>query len=258
MSTELQQFDFDGTGVRVLADDQGNPQFVASDVAAILDYSASKDMTRLIDGDEKGGQIVPTLGGPQTMTVITEAGLYHAIMVSRSPKAKPFRRWVTHEVLPSIRKTGGYSSGRELPQSFAEALRALADETEARELEAQRRLALEAKAEADAPKVLFADAVAVSHSSILIGELAKLLRQNGIMTGQNRLFESLRRDGYLIRREGSDYNMPTQRAMEMGLFTVKETAITHSDGHTSVSKTPKVTGKGQQYFINRYMGGVAA
>ncbi|WP_223690070.1 phage regulatory protein/antirepressor Ant [Leifsonia poae] len=135
--------------------------------------------------------------------------------------------------------------GMALPQTRAEALRELASQIEANE-------ALEAKAALDAPKVLFADAVATSKTTVLVGELAKVLRGNGIELGQNRLFERLREDGYLIRRAGSDWNMPTQRAMELGLFEIKETAVTHSDGHVTVNKTPKVTGKGQAYFVNRY------
>lgn len=119
----------------------------------------------------------------------------------------------------------------------------------------QKIKALEEKQEADRPKVLFADSVAASKTSILVGELAKLLKQNGVDMGQNRLFHWLRSNGFLIRRQGTDYNMPTQRAMEMGLFEIKETSITHADGHTSVNKTPKVTGKGQQYFVNAFLGG---
>lgn len=118
----------------------------------------------------------------------------------------------------------------------------------------KRIKALEAKTEADRPKVLFADSVTASKSSILVGEMAKLLKQNGVHTGQNRLFETLREKGFLIKRQGSDYNMPTQKSMEMGLFEIKETVINHSDGHTSVNKTPKVTGKGQQYFVNMFLG----
>ena len=118
----------------------------------------------------------------------------------------------------------------------------------------KRIKALEAKTEADRPKVLFADSVTASKSSILVGEMAKLLKQNGVHTDQNRLFETLREKGFLIKRQGSDYNMPTQKSMEMGLFEIKETVINHSDGHTSVNKTPKVTGKGQQYFVNMFLG----
>jgi len=132
-----------------------------------------------------------------------------------------------------------------LPQTYAEALRELADK-------AEQNAALEAKVQADAPKVLFADSVSTSHTAILVRELATILRGNGVPTGEKRLYEQLRDEGYLIKREGTDYNMPTQKSMELGLFRIKETAITHSDGHVSVSKTPKVTGKGQTYFISRY------
>lgn len=145
-----------------------------------------------------------------------------------------------------------FEMGRQLaavavPQSLPEALRAYAAEVEQRE-------ALEAKVKQDAPKVLFADAVATADTDILVGDLAKILRGNGIPVGANRLFDMLRTDGFLIRRRGTDWNMPTQRSMELGLFRVKETAVTHSDGHVTISKTPKVTGKGQAYFVNRYAG----
>lgn len=242
---------FDGTDVRIVTDEQGEPWFVAADVARILGYREAHDLTRGLDADEKGPQIVRTLGGEQSMTTVTEAGLYSAIMRSRVDAAKPFRRWVTHEVLPAIRKTGSYAVAPSLPQDYATALRALAAEVEA-------KAALEAKVEADAPKVLFADAVATSQTDILVGELAKILRGNGVQVGGTRLFEWLRRDGYLIRRQGTDWNMPTQRSMELGLFRIKETVITHAAGHTSVNKTPKVTGKGQAYFINRYTQSEAA
>lgn len=133
-----------------------------------------------------------------------------------------------------------------LPKDYPSALRALADAEE-------KRLALQAKSEADAPKVLFADAVATAKTSILVGELAKLLKQNGVDIGQNRLFEYLRSHGYLIRRNGTDYNMPTQKAMEQGLFEIKETVVAHADGHTDTKKTPKITGKGQQYFVEHFL-----
>ena len=176
------------------------------------------------------------------MTIINESGLYALVLSSKLPGAKKFRRWVTSEVLPSIRRTGGYR----IPKDYPSALRALAEAEE-------KRMKLEEEHEANRPKVLFADAVSTAHTSILIGELAKLLKQNGVDIGQNRLFSWMREHGFLIRRQGTDYNMPTQRGMDLGLFEIKETVIAHSDGHTSVNKTPKVTGKGQQYFVNVFL-----
>lgn len=248
----VQPFQFDGTDVRVIADGQGEPWFVLADLIRVLGMTSkpSQVAARLAD-DEKGVRLADTLGGRQQVGVVNEAGMWSVIVRSDSAAAEPVRRWVTHEVLPAIRKTGSYAVAPALPQDYATALRALAAEVEAKAV-------LEAKVEADAPKVLFADAVATSQTEILVGELAKILRGNGVQVGGTRLFEWLRRDGYLIRRQGTDWNMPTQRSMELGLFRIKETAITHSDGHTSVSKTPKVTGKGQAYFINRYTQSEAA
>lgn len=186
-----------------------------------------------------------TLGGKQEMATVNEYGLYSLVLSSRKPEAKEFKRWITHEVLPSLRKYGTYSMN--IPRTLPDALKAYANEIEAHN---QTKALLEEQK----PKVLFADAVSTSDTDILIGDLAKLLNQNGHNIGQNRLFERLRNEGFLISRKGSSYNSPTQRAMEMGLFRIKETAITHSDGRVSLNKTPKVTGKGQLYFINRYKG----
>lgn len=242
MSTDLTTYGFHGHSVRVVTDEHDNPWFVATDVAAILGYRMASDLTRRLDDDEKGTRSVRTVArGVQQTTVITEPGLYAAILGSQVDGARAFKRWVTHELLPEVRRTGSYS----MPKDYPSALRALA-------AEAESRVALEAKVASDAPKVLFADAVATSQTDILVGDLAKILRGNDVQVGANRLFDWLRNDGYLIRRQGTDWNMPTQRSMELGLFRVKETAVTHSDGHVSVSKTPKVTGKGQTYFVNRY------
>jgi anti-repressor protein len=241
MSTDLTNYGFHGHSVRVVTDEHDNPWFVALDVAAILGYRDAANLTRRLDDDEKGTRSVSTPGGVQRLAVITEPGLYTAIIGSQVDGARAFKRWVTHELLPEVRRTGSYT----MPKDYPSALRALA-------AEAESRVALEAKVAADAPKVRFADAVATSQTDILVGDLAKILRGNDVQVGANRLFEWLRNDGYLIRRQGTDWNMPTQRSMELGLFRVKETAVTHSDGHVSVSKTPKVTGKGQTYFVNRY------
>jgi anti-repressor protein len=226
---------------------------VLKDVCDVLEIGNSRDVSARLDDDEKGVGIIDTLGGKQELTVISESGLYSTILLSRKPEAKKFKRWVTHEVLPSIRMHGAYVTPAKLeelmndPDAWIKVLTALKDERAAKE-----RLQLEATE--NKPKVIFADAVSVSKGTILIGELAKILKGNGIEIGQNRLFERLRQDGYLIKRKGTDYNAPTQRAMELGLFRVKETAITHSDGHVTISKTTKVTGKGQQYFINLFLG----
>ena len=186
------------------------------------------------------------------MTVINESGLYNVVLRSDKPEAKPFRKWVTSEVLPSIRKHGAYMT----PQKIEEVL--LNPDTVIQlatnlKTEREKRRELERQAEKDKPLVTFANSVSVAKTSILIGELAKLLKQNGIEMGQNRLFTWMRKNGYLISRKGTDYNMPTQRSMEMKLFEIKETTISHGDGHTSLNKTPKVTGKGQIYFINLFL-----
>lgn len=223
---------------------QGNePWFVAKDVCECLAISKHRDAISRLDTDERGSLKVDTLGGKQEMATVNEYGLYSLVLSSRKPEAKEFKRWITHDVLPALRRTGSYSLN--IPQTLPEALRAYADEVE-------QHNKTKALVEAQRPKVIFADAVSTSDTDILIGDLAKLLNQNGHSIGQNRLFERLRNEGFLISRKGSSYNSPTQRAMEMGLFRIKETAITHSDGRVSLNKTPKVTGKGQLYFINRY------
>lgn len=239
---KLQNFDFKGSNVRTLLIN-GDPYFVGKDVANILGYERSDNAIRNhVDDEDKLTHQISASGQKRNMTVINESGLYSLILSSKLPSAKEFKRWVTHKVLPTIRKTGQYSVQTQLPQTFAEALQLAADQ--AKQIELQK------------PKVLFADSVATSHTTILIGELAKILRGNGIDVGATRLFQWLRDNGYLISRKGSDWNMPTQRAMNLGLFKIKETSISHSDGSVSVSKTTKVTGKGQQYFINKFLSDV--
>ena len=183
---------------------------------------------------------------------IPEPIFYLLSMKAENATARAFQRTIAYDVLPAIRKYGVYATAETAeqlmndPDFMIQTFTALKNERE-------RRQVLEAQVEKDRPKVLFADAVATAHTSILVGELAKLLKQNGVDTWQNRLFNWMRSNGYLIRREGTDYNMPTQRSMEMGLFEIKETSITHADGHVTVNKTPKVTGKGQQYFIEKFL-----
>lgn len=226
----------------------GEPWIVAKDAADILGYSNSrKAIADHVDPEDKtdGVTIRDAMGRDQNPWMINESGLYSLIFGSKLPKAKEFKHWVTSEVLPSIRKTGGYIAGQESlsdDELLEKALMVAKRKIEERDKRIQEMR----------PKEIFADAVSASGNTILIGELAKILKANGCEVGQNRLFGILRRDGYLISRNGSDYNMPTQKSMELGLMVIKETAITHSDGHVSVSKTPKITGKGQQYFINRY------
>lgn len=223
------------------------PWFVGKDVAEILGYSNPRDaISKHVDSEDKNSVAIRdgiTRGNPN-QTVINESGLYCLVLSSKLPSAKKFKRWVTSEVLPALRKTGQYQvkelSGQEL---MAKAL-----------IEAQSVLAAKDKQiEEMKPKVVFADAVATSHTSILVGELAKILKQNGIDMGQKRLFAWLREKGYLIKRQGTDYNMPTQKAMDLGLFEIKEGSYVNGSGVNITTKTPKVTGKGQQYFINKFL-----
>ena len=230
----------------------GAPCFVAADICRALDIANSRDAVKRLDDDERGVVSTDTLGGVQEMTVVNESGLYSLVLGSRKPEAKQFKRWITHEVIPTIRKTGGYVNNDDL---FVNTYLPNADDT----TKALFRSTLEtirtqnAKLEEYKPKAIFADAVSASKSSILVGELAKILQQNGVAIGQNRLFAWLRNNGYLCCY-GERYNMPTQRSMEMSLFEIKETTINNPDGSIRVSRTVKVTGKGQQYFINKFLG----
>ena len=248
MSNNIQVFDNNDFGkVRAFLDESGEPAFVAKDVCKILDLGNPRSSLALLDEDEKGVHSVDTLGGAQNMTTVTEPGFYKLVMRSRKPEAKAFQRWVTHEVLPALRRDGGYMVARdETPEQTMARAVLLAQAT----IDRQRDRIAELE-----PKALFADAVAASDGTCLVGELAKMMRQNGVEVGQNRLFAMLREDGYL-GNVGSNRNVPTQRAMDLGLFRIKETAVTHSDGHVTISRTPKVTGKGQQYFVKRYCGGL--
>lgn len=233
---------------------EGEPWFVAIDVCKALEIANSRMAVDRLDEDEKNTvSLTDGTPGNPNKAIVSESGLYSLALGSRKPQAKPFKRWVTHEVIPSIRKHGAYATPATIesliqnPESGIKLLTALKNEQD-------KRKVLEDKVNQDRPKVLFADAVAASESPMLIGELAKVIKQNGVNIGDKRLFEWLRNNGYLIRRKGTDYNSPTQRSMEMGLFKVKETAITHSDGHITVNRTTKVTGRGQSYFVNKFLG----
>ena len=253
MNTNLQTWSYENSEIRTIEKD-GEPWFVGKDVAAVLGYSNTRDaLAKHVDDEDKNTVVIRDgiQGNPNTI-VINESGLYTLVLSSKLPNAKKFKRWVTSEVLPSIRKHGAYMTDQTLEQALTSPDFLIQLATQLKE-EKEQRKQLEAKVEQDKPKVLFADSVSASKSSILVGELAKILKQNGVDTGQFRLFAWLRENGYLIKREGSDYNMPTQKSAEMGLFEVKQTIITHSDGHITTNKTPKVTGKGQVYFVNKFM-----
>lgn len=225
--------------------------FVGKDVATALGYANPKNAvpTHVSEEDKLSTQI-EYAGQRREVTVINESGLYALIFGSKLESAKRFKHWVTSEVLPSIRKHGVYAVDEllENPDMAIKAFTALKEEREKNKL-------LQADNQRMKPKEIFADAVATSHTSILVGDLAKILKQNGIETGQKRLFAWLRDNGYLIKRNGNDYNMPTQKAMERGLFEIKESTVNNPDGSVRINRTTKVTGKGQQYFINKFLGG---
>lgn len=244
---ELQVFQNDQFGqVRTVQND-GQPWFVAADVCRALELGQVTNTIRRLDEDEKALISIKGISrGNDQVSIINEPGLYTLVIGSRKPEARAFKRWITHEVIPSIRKSGGYISGQENMTDAELLSKAL--------LVAHRQIeARDAQIEAMTPKALFADAMSASKTSILIGDLAKLLKQNGCDIGQKRLFAWMRDNGYLIRQKGASYNSPTQRSMDMKLFEVKESTITHADGHITINRTAKVTGKGQQYFINKFL-----
>lgn len=228
------------------------PYFVGKDVATILGYKDSSDaIKKHVDNEDKLTRRFADSGQNREMYIINESGLYSLILSSKLPKAKEFKRWVTSEVLPTIRKTGGYVNNTaqfvdsyfgQLNLEQKHALTLMFDES--------KRMSEQLKEQA--PKVLFANAVETAHTSILIGDLAKIIKQNGVDIGQKRLFEWMRQNGYLIKG-GSSKNMPTQRSMDQELFEVKETTINNPDGSVRVTKTTKVTGKGQTYFVNKFL-----
>ena len=239
--------------VRIIGRDGGELRFVARDLCACLGIGNTGDVIAALDDDEKGIDSIDTPGGRQEMSTVSEPGLYSLILRSRKPEAKRFRRWITHEVLPSIRRTGGYGAPA-LPnfRNPAEAARAWADKEEQRLLEEQKRLALEQRMEEVKPKVVFAESIEVAKTSISVGEMAKLIKQaTGYGIGQNRFFEWLRSRGYL-HKDGSQTNMPTQRSMDAGWMEIKEGTRIGSSGESHITRTPKITGKGQIYFINLF------
>ena len=238
----------------------GTPYFVGKDVAEALGYSNTQKAIRdHVDSEDKLTERIVLSGQNREVIIINESGVYALVFGSKLPGAKRFKHWVTSEILPTIRKHGAYMTEQTLEKALASpdfliqlATQLKAEQEKSRQLEAENKHQAELMQKA-APLVCFANSVKTANTSILIGELAKILKQNGIDIGQKRLFAWLREKGYLISRKGSDYNRPTQRAMDLGLFEIKETTINHSDGHISINLTPKVTGKGQIYFVNKFL-----
>ena len=253
-STSIQPFDFEGTQVRTVTYETGLTWWVLTDVCKALGLSTPSRVSDRLDPDGVSQtHIIDSMGRDQVATVVNESGLYEVILRSDKPQAKRFRKWVTSDVLPSIRRHGAYMSPEVVERTLADPdylirLATQLKEDRAARVKAERRLV------AQKPKVLFADAVSAAHTDILVGDLAKILKGNGVDIGGTRLFAWMREHGYLMKA-GSAKNMPTQRAMELGLFHVKETTVVHADGHTTINKTPKVTGKGQAYFISQFLNG---
>lgn len=248
---DLQIFNFRGLDVRTVLID-GEPYFVGKDVADVLGYKKPENaVANHVDEEDKTTTLIQGTGSnyKSKTVIVNESGLYSLILSSKLPTAKKFKHWVTSEVLPAIRKHGAYMTDEKAfdvvnnKSGLADLLQQAAEQLKQKDIQIA-----ELK-----PKALFADSVATSDSTILVGELAKILRGNGIEIGQNRLFDWLRTNGYLISKKGSSYNLPTQKSMNLGLFKIKETTINHSNGSVSISKTAKVTGKGQQYFINKFL-----
>lgn len=251
-----QLFNFHGQQVRTVTINN-EPYFVGKDVATILGYKKPENaIANHVEDEDKTTTLIRGTGSnyKSKSVIINESGLYSLILSSKLPQAKEFKHWVTSEVLPAIHKHGAYMTPQTIEKALLNPDTIINLATQLKE-EQQKRKQLQEENEVMKPKALFADAVATSKSAILVGQLAKILKQNGIEIGQNLLFAWLRENGYLGKR-GSNRNVPTQKSVAMGLFKTKETAVTHADGHTTVQITTKVTGKGQQYFINKFLGEV--
>ncbi|HFF0613951.1 TPA: phage antirepressor [Staphylococcus aureus] len=253
----LQTFNFEELPVRTLEVD-GEPYFIGKDVADILGYANGRDaLSKHVDEDDKKVltsrnttlENLPNRG----LTAVNESGLYSLIFSSKLESAKRFKRWVTSDVLPAIRKHGIYATDNVIEQTLKDPDYIITVLTEYKK-EKEQNLLLQQQVEVNKPKVLFADSVAGSDNSILVGELAKILKQNGVDIGQNRLFKWLRNNGYLIKKSGESYNLPTQKSMDLKILDIKKRIINNPDGSSKVSRTPKVTGKGQQYFVNKFLG----
>ena len=245
---------------------EGEPWFVVADICAYFGVSNRNRIMQSVDAEDKGGTQMDTPGGVQTVAIVNESGLYSVLFALQPNKARGvskayiedrqeklhrFKRWVTAEVLPAIRKTGGYvNDTAQFVESYFGQLEPSQKHALTMMFEESKRMSAQLKEQA--PKVLFANAVETAHNSILIGDLAKIIRQNGVDIGQKRLFEWLRQNGYLIK-DGQSKNMPTQKSMEMSLFEVKESTINNPDGSVRITRTTKVTGKGQTYFVKKFL-----
>ena len=253
MENRMQIFQNEEFGrIRTFVTEDGVPWFVGKDVVDNLGYqNGSRDINRHVDAEDRRKAMVFDGNQDKETILINESGLYSLILSSKLPTAKKFKRWVTAEVLPAIRKTGGYvNDTAQFVESYFGQLEPSPKHALTMMFEESKRMSAQLKEQA--PKVLFANAVETAHNSILIGDLAKIIRQNGVDIGQKRLFEWLRQNGYLIK-DGQSKNMPTQKAMEMSLFEVKESTINNPDGSVRITRTTKVTGKGQTYFVKKFL-----
>lgn len=241
---QLQIFNSEEFGdIRTVTIDN-EPWFVGKDVAEALGYAEPRStVSKKVEESDRGVAEMETPSGKQNMTIINESGLYALIFGSKLESAKRFKHWVTSEVLPSIRKTGGYQKPVQGKELLALAV-----------LEAQKTIEEQTvQIEEMKPHAILGQAITTANTSILVGDMAKILRQNGVNIGGQRLFEYLREKGYLIKRKGTDWNLPTQKSMELGLFEIKESVHIDGNGCNKISRTPKVTGKGQQYFVNKFL-----
>ena len=250
----IQVFNNHAFGNIRVAGTEANPQFCLADVCKALKLSAKGVNQRLGDEVISNYPIIDSLGREQQALFVNEDGLYDVILDSRKTEARQFRKWITGEVLPTIRKHGAYMTDNALQKAIQNPDFLIQLATELKN-EKQKRLATEKKIQETRPQVIFADAVTASSDSILVGELAKLIKQNGVDTGQRRLFKWLRGNGYLCKKTGECFNEPTQYSMELGLFEIKKTVIQKPDGSAIICKTVKVIGKGQVYFVNKFLSG---
>lgn len=248
MKNSLQLFSFEDQQVRTIVVNN-EPYFVGKDVANILGYThGARDINAHVEDEDKLKSQIRTAGQMREQLIINESGLYSLILSSKMPNAKRFKHWVTSEVLPTIRKHGAYMTDQKAfdvvhnKNGLADLLQQAADQLKQKDIQIAEMK----------PKALFADAITASETSILVGEMAKILKNGGVNTGQNRFFKWLRENGYLIKRKGTDYNMPTQKSMNLKLFEIKERTIVDGNS-TRIVKTPKITGNGQQYFTNLFL-----